>query len=190
MDRRVANRHVEIDQSGRRGASRSCSTLSRCTAWTWDDCQPWLPRCDASFVPGTRYGSIYYTPGYSNGGWLNFSESSHIRCRHRCRRRRRRQDGYQSFRNHDLNGTRAVRAPGPRSLADQRSVMAYGEYTLEGDMNLTPFFEVLSRRRASSSATAAQTSCFPHVPGRNPFNHLQPRGRKRRRLRSRLERDA
>ena len=28
-----------------------------------------------TFVPGTPFGSIYYTPGGSNGGWPNFSES-------------------------------------------------------------------------------------------------------------------
>ena len=27
------------------------------------------------FIPGMAVGSIYYTPGDSNGGWNNFSES-------------------------------------------------------------------------------------------------------------------
>ena len=55
-------------------ANRSCST-PRSTAWSGTTARLGsLAR--RVFVGGTRYGSIYYTPGYSNGGWLNFSESN------------------------------------------------------------------------------------------------------------------
>ena len=92
------NRHEEIDRAGS-GANRR-STTRRCTAWSGTTAgSAHLP--GGLFVPGTRYGSIYYTPGYSNGGWLNFSESNIFVVRGI--------DGdatadHFSFRDYDLNG--------------------------------------------------------------------------------------
>ena len=51
--------------------------------------------------------------------------------------------------------------------------MAYGEYTLEGEMNLTPFFEVLYVERDFFSNSGAG-QLFPTVPARNPFNLCNP----------------
>ena len=51
--------------------------------------------------------------------------------------------------------------------------MSYGEYTLEGEMNLTPYFEVLwSERDFFSNSGAGQF--FPTVPANNPFNICNP----------------
>ena len=66
--------------------------------------------------------------------------------------------------------------------------MAYGEYTLEGDMNLTPFFEVLYVERDFFSDSGAGQVVSRRARA-EPVQSLQPRGRKRRRLRARVERD-
>ena len=52
---------------------------------------------------------------------------------------------------------------------DRYNVMAYGEYTFDGDLNLTPFFEALYSR-VDSTATSLQGQLFPWVPSSNPFN--------------------
>ncbi|MEE1877404.1 TonB-dependent receptor domain-containing protein [Altererythrobacter litoralis] len=52
---------------------------------------------------------------------------------------------------------------------DLYNVMAYGEYTFEGDWNITPFFEA-NYTRAEVSARSRQPQLFPYVPGSNPFN--------------------
>lgn len=122
------------------------------------------------FIPGTNVGSIYYTEGYSNGGWGNFSESSIY--------------GFGvdgdgdgetdiNFRDYDLNGREQFAyIRGPRTLAN---AMAYGEYTLEGERNLTPYFEVLyTMRQYDANFGAAQF--FPSVPARNPYNLCNPEG--------------
>ncbi|QZH73863.1 MAG: TonB-dependent receptor [Erythrobacter sp.] len=52
---------------------------------------------------------------------------------------------------------------------DLYNVMAYGEYELGTDLNLTPFFEAnYSRAEVSARSTAPQL--FPFVPAQNPFN--------------------
>ncbi|MEM9839650.1 MAG: TonB-dependent receptor [Pseudomonadota bacterium] len=53
------------------------------------------------------------------------------------------------------------------------SVMAYGEYTLEGEMNITPFFEALYVRLESNGDSGA-AAFFPDVPANNPFNPCNP----------------
>ena len=158
-------RHAEIDQSGRRRHQELFYTTV--FDMEWDDCRLGsLAR--RVFVPGTRYGSIYYTPGYSNGGWPNFSESNLF--------------GFGvdgdgdgindvSYRDADLNGREQFRHLYPER--EQFSVMAYGEYTLEGEMNLTPFFEVLYVERDFHSNSGAG-QLFPDVPARNPFNLCNP----------------
>ncbi|MBH5323356.1 TonB-dependent receptor domain-containing protein [Aurantiacibacter sediminis] len=50
------------------------------------------------------------------------------------------------------------------------NVMAYGEYTLDGDMNLTPFFELLYSRAEISADNTGVPQIFPSVPDINPFN--------------------
>ena len=122
------------------------------------------------FIPGTNVGSIYYTEGYSNGGWGNFSESSIY--------------GFGvdgdgdgrtdiNFRDYDLNGREQFAyLRGARTTAN---AMAYGEYTLEGEMNLTPYFEILfATREYDSNSGAGQF--FPDVPARNPYNLCNPEG--------------
>ena len=159
-------RHDEIDQSGQRRHQEVFYPMV--FGMEWDECRLGsLAR--RVFVPGTTNGSIYYTPGYSNGGWPNFSESNIFDVGGVDGDGDGRTD--VSFRNHDLNGRQQFRHLYPE--ASQYAVMAYGEYTLEGDMNLTPFFEVLYVERDFFSDAGA-FQLFPDVPARNPFNLCNP----------------
>ncbi len=157
-------RNAEIDQSGRRRSEELFYSVTY--GMTSDGC---LVGSLAGRVSVPRAGSIYYTPGSSNGGWPNFSESSlygGIGI-----------DGDGdgntdiNFRDYDLNGREQFAHLFPER--EQLSVMAYGEYTLEGDMNLTPFFEVLYVEREFFSDSGA-FQLFPTVPARNPFNLCNP----------------
>ena len=58
---------------------------------------------------------------------------------------------------------------------ERTSFMGYGEYTLQGNMNLTPFFEVgYSKTEVELNSGAAQF--FPEIPADNPFNPCNPDG--------------
>ena len=160
-------RHEEIDQSGKR-RQQGGFFYTQVYGMDWDDCALGsLAR--RTFVPGTRYGSIYYTPGYSNGGWGNFSESSLFGAIGVDGDGDGRTD--ISFRDYDLNGREQFAHLRPDLT--QTSFMSYGEYTLEGDMNLTPFFEVLHVKRDFFS-DAGVFQLFPDVPARNPYNLCNP----------------
>ncbi len=50
------------------------------------------------------------------------------------------------------------------------NVMAYGEYSFGGDMNLTPFFEALYSRADISAPNTGVPQLFPSVPSSNAFN--------------------
>lgn len=162
------NRHEEIDQSGQRRHQEVY--YPQVYGMEWDDCRLGsLAR--RVFVPGAprNYGSIYYTPGYSNGGWLNFSESNIFVIRGIDGDGDGKADF--SFRDYDLNGREQFAHLRPELT--QNSFMAYGEYTLEGDMNLTPFFEILYVQRDFFSDSGA-FQLFPDVPARNPYNLCNP----------------
>ncbi len=79
-------------------------------------------------------------------------------------------DGFQDI---DLS-TRTVNGNDPLqtflSPQDLYNVMAYGEYTFEGDMNITPFFEALYSRAEVTVANNGPPQFFPWVPSTNAFN--------------------
>ena len=160
-------RHEEIDQAGKR-RQQGGIFYTQVYNMEWDDCA-FGSLARRVIVPPGRIGSIYYTPGYSNGGWPDFSESSMFG--------RFGVDGDGdgradiSFRDYDLNGKRQFAHLRPE--LSQNSFMAYGEYTLEGDMNLTPFFEALWTKRDFFSDSGA-FQLFPWVPANNPFNICNP----------------
>ena len=162
---RDCNRHVEVDEAGRRRYQDQYYTTV--LGMAWDGCR--LGSL-AGRVSVPTAGSIYFTPGYSNGGWPDFSESSSY------------QFGVDgdgdgrtdvSFRDYDLNGREQFR----HLYADVRTInaMAYGEYTFEGDMNLAPFFELLWAQDDFFSNSGA-LQLFPRVPELNPFNICNPLG--------------
>lgn len=160
-------RHREIDQNGR-VRTRDLFYETR-YGMEWDDCRI------GSLVGRVAVpvaGSVYYTPRYSNGGWPNFSEPN---ANWAAGSYGIDGDGNGKtdvgFRDHSLNG----RTQFSNLLAKFRSnnVMAYGEYALEGEANLTPYFEALYGA-SDSFANFGQRRLFPHVPALNPYNICNP----------------
>lgn len=121
-------------------------------------------------VPGSPYGSIYYTPGRSNGGWGNWSESGDP---YTGRAADGNGDGIGDIDllAYDLNGKNNDVDLFPKR--QNINVLAYGEYTLEGEANLTPYFE-LQYNRQQGEAISGQGQLFPRVPALNPFNLCNP----------------
>lgn len=158
--------HREVTESGE---IRSIDLESRI-----EDLQD-LGSCRTSRLVGRisvpRAGSIYYTPGFSNGGWGDFSESgiSGVPVDSNG-------DGVAdivSFANYSLYDYRA-----DETLfleLKTQNIMSYGEYTFDGDNNITPFFEALYSRR-DTFQDAGQPQLFPTVPADNPFNICNPNG--------------
>jgi iron complex outermembrane receptor protein len=130
--------------------------------------------CKASGLVGRMfegfagYGSIYWTPGSSNTGIPNFSENTQFGVPIS-----EGADGYNtvSWVDYSLNGA----AQFAHVIPDIQtySAMAFGEYTFEGEANITPYFEVLYARRDVFIDNGA-FSVFPDVPGLNPFNPCNP----------------
>ena len=137
-------------------------------------------RCRAGSIMNIMYGlpggigTLYYTPGRTNGGWANFSES-HLTLGGRTIWFDSNGNGRNDvdFTNHWRNYQDTYRTL--YNKFHQTSHMAYGEYTFEGDMNVTAFFEALYTKRDSSSETAIP-QLFPRVPALNPFNPCNPLG--------------
>ena len=159
------DRHIEIDQAGRiRHQEQFYNNVYR---MRWDECRIGSL---AGRVSVPRAGSIYYTPGRSNGGWPNFSESSLYGFGVD-------NDGDDeadvSFREHSLNG----RTNFEHLFAARKTVsgMVYGEYTMEGEANLSPYFEVLYTD-LDYYVDNGVYQLFPGVPARNPYNICNPEG--------------
>ncbi len=124
----------------------------------------------ASGVPGTPggpfgFGSVYYTPGTSNVGIPNFSESS---------------DAFGlpadgngdgladfSFLDYTTNGLPRDRATDLLAGSEQLSFFSYGEYTLASDV--TAYYEASYAQR-ETFINSGEAQLFPTVPGDNPFN--------------------
>ena len=134
----------------------------------WDDCRLGL-LAGRVWVP-TGVGSIYHTPGFSNGGWGNWSESSAFGFGVDSNG-----DGVAdlSFRDYDLNGKTQYEHLFPES--DRLSIMAYGEYTFEGEMNNTVYFEGNYNDR-NFFVRGGEGQLFPIVPANNPYNLCNPDG--------------
>ena len=125
-----------------------------------------------TFVPGTPFGSIYYTPGSSNGGWGNFTESG---------------DPYTglaadgdgdgvgdiNFLNYNLNGAPSDFASDLLPKSESMNILAYGETTLDGDMNITPYFEAMYNTYEVNQ-NSGEGQLFPDVPAMNPYNLCNP----------------
>ena len=125
-----------------------------------------------TFVPGTPFGSIYYTPGASNGGWGNFTESG---------------DPYTglaadgdgdgigdiNFLNYNLNGAPSDLASDLLPKSESMNILAYGETTLDGDMNITPYFEAMYNTYEVNQ-NSGEGQLFPNVPALNPYNLCNP----------------
>ena len=159
------SKHIEVDEGGR---VRTGSDLYYTEVYGMDmrGCGPIFPLSSRVSVP--LRGSLYHTAGYSNGGWPNFSESETYGFA---------VDGNGdgtpdvNYRDYSLNGERDYAEL--YGEAKSLNFLALGEYTVEGEMNLTPFFE-LGYVEHEYSNIGDESQLFPFVPARNPFNLCNP----------------
>ncbi|MYD44653.1 MAG: TonB-dependent receptor plug domain-containing protein [Gammaproteobacteria bacterium] len=119
-------------------------------------------------------GTLYRTDGRTNGGWPNFSES-HLFLGGQLLWFDGTGDGLNDV---DFNKYWANTNNQYRTLYNefnQDNVMSYGEYTFEGDMNVTAFFEMLYSNRTTRSETQVP-QLFPTLHPLYPFNPCNPLG--------------
>ena len=126
------------------------------------------------WVTSVPFGPLFYTPGTSNGGWDNFSISrlsifgewfySDVDG-----------DGFNDVTWQDYASDKNEQFATLYPEFSRRNVMAYGEYTFPGEMNLTTFFEFGYGSR-SSTHNGGGYQLFPVVHPLNPFNPCNPFG--------------
>ena len=162
--------HYEIDENGKI-RTLGIGDQVRYNEWFGGDFQSATPSpCKANsiagriFERGGTFGSIYQTGGDTNIGIPGFIDQTlgGIPIDGNG-------DGIQDFdfTEFSINGHDLERD----MIAEQKrvNIMAFGEYTMEGDANLTPFFEVLYSK-AEIHADAGTYQLFPSVGASNPFN--------------------
>ena len=159
------NKHYEIDDEGNFRTEEQF--YNNVYGMEWDECRLGLL---AGRVSVPFAGSIYYTPGVSNGGWTDFSESSIFGFG---------VDGNGdgaadvNFRQYDLNGKASQQNSDLFPATTTLNVMSYGEYTFDGEANVTPYFEVMHAEYEFFS-NSSEGQLFPSVPALNPFNICNP----------------
>lgn len=122
-----------------------------------------------------HFGSLYHTPGTTNVGIPNYSESSLV--------------GLVDYT--DSNGDLAIDILAPyyqqngypqQRLADVQaqvetfSAFTYGEYALGDDSNTTAFFEAMYSNRQFVQQQNGSVSFRIATPATNPFNPCNPNG--------------
>lgn len=135
----------------------------------WDECVRGALAA-RTYQFATDSGSIYYTPGTSNGGWGNFSESSMWGITPDSNG-----DGIAdvNYQDYDLNGSDHLQNAMLYPQQDRTSIMAYGEYTFEGESNSTPYFE-FNYNNGNVHQEGGGYQLFPDVPPLNPYNLCNP----------------
>lgn len=121
-------------------------------------------------LPGNLGGSIYYTPGSSHAGFGDWTDSAI-----RGIPIDSNGDGVADINFRDYGLYEAITGNSLVGELKTQNVMSYGEYTFEGDNNITPFFEVLYSRR-DTFQDSGQPQFFPFVPADNPYNYCNPDG--------------
>ncbi|MCH9693509.1 MAG: TonB-dependent receptor [Gammaproteobacteria bacterium] len=117
------------------------------------------------------FGSIYFTEGTSNVGIPNWSEAT---------------GGFDIVLDQDGNGAPDVdftdyftaNEDNSTHLLPEReriSFMTYGEYTFDGDMNITPYFEATYNKRETYFFDAGSV-IQEEVVATNPYNPCNPNG--------------
>jgi len=115
------------------------------------------------------FGSIYYTPGESNTTIPNFSEAADFVVSDLN------DDGIPDV---DFTDYWITNEDGGTHLfpeQDRISFMSLGEYTFSGEMNITPYFEVLYNKRETYADSLGATVGI-EVPASNPYNICNPDG--------------
>lgn len=117
------------------------------------------------FQPFARFGSVYYTPGAGNylPGFNESTDAFGVDLDSDG-------DGLRDVDFQDVNGNAAN--IDQTFITEQKlyNIMAYGEYTLEGEANITPFFEANYSRAEVASNNTGTPQIFPSVPAGNAFN--------------------
>ncbi|MGJ8561425.1 MAG: TonB-dependent receptor domain-containing protein [Litorimonas sp.] len=163
------NKHYEIDENGEIRTLDVFDTL-RYAEW-FNGFQAAPPQeCKAQGIAGrlversNTFGSIYFVPGQSNTGIPNYIDQTLAGVPVDAN-----QDGIQDFgfTEFALNGA----DPNQDLIPEQErySIAAFGEYTLDGAANITPFFEVLYSR-TETNIDSGTFQLFPDVGADNPFN--------------------
>ncbi|WP_300393516.1 TonB-dependent receptor [Henriciella sp.] len=128
---------------------------------------PQFPGATGTQAPGGRFGfgSLYYTPGFSNVGIPNFSESGDAFGNVADGNG----DGLAdfSFLDYTTNGLPRDRSTDLLAGTEQLSFFSYGEYTLNND--ITAYYEASYAQR-ETSINSGEAQLFPTVSGDNPFN--------------------
>lgn len=137
----------------------------------WDNCG--YSGLHGGWVTRVPYaGLLFSTPGESNGGWDDFSMSRYFL------------GGEWFWTDEDDDGYNDVSwRPYIRDVNEQYrtlypqfrrvNFMSYGEYTFEGEANVTPFFEFIYADR-SSVHNGGGYQLFPIVNALSPYNICNP----------------
>ena len=164
------DKHYEIDENGDIRTFGRGDEI-RFNEWFGGEFQAFpANECKGTRIAGrifefsNTFGSIYFDPNNSNTGIPNFVDQNLAGVPIDGDG-----DGVQDydFAQFALNGA----DPNQDFIPEQKriSLMTYGEYTLEGDANITPFFEVLYSR-TETDIDSGTFQLFPTVGADNPFN--------------------
>ena len=161
------DRNAEIDENGQTRSQEVFWPTAR--QMPWDDCKyTGLNSFLAFRAPGFSE-DLLYTPGTTNTGipnWSDWAEFAVIDLNN---------DGVADVNFRDYT---TAENEGFRDLFAERettSAMVFGEYTFDGEANITPYFEVQYGRRESNSINGA-APLFPSIPANNPYNICNPNG--------------
>jgi len=160
------DRHAEVDEYGNVRSQSVWQEVIR--QMPWDDCKGG-PDLFTNFAGPGYSQSLFYTAGTTNMGVPNWSDWSQFVIIDLDN------DGVAdvNFRDYSLTDKEQF-----RDLYGERkstSAMLFGEYTFEGEANITPFFELQYGRRQSNSNNGA-APLFPAIPANNPYNPCNPNG--------------
>lgn len=139
----------------------------------WDECG--YPGLHGNWVTRVPFaGLLFSTPGQSNGGWNDFS-MSRIRLGGRWFWTDEDADGFNdvSWRPYIRDANEQYRTLYPQF--HRVNFMSYGEYTFEGEANITPFYEVLYGKR-STVHNGGGYQLFPVLHPLSPYNICNPFG--------------
>ena len=81
--------------------------------------------------------------------------------------------GDVDLRQYDLNGKPNQLNADLFPISTRFNIMAFGEYTIAGEANLTPYFEA-NYAFLEVAANSGEGQLFPEVPALNPFNLCNP----------------
>ncbi|MFK8011192.1 MAG: TonB-dependent receptor [Marinicellaceae bacterium] len=119
-------------------------------------------------LPGNLGGSIYFTEGSSSGGFGNWTDSSVAGIPWDSN-----SDGVADINFGDYGTFQGVTGGSLQAERKTQNLMSYGEYTFEGENNITPYYEALYSRR-DTFQDSGQPQFFPFIPADNPYNLCNP----------------